>query len=144
MSARCRCVICHKELRSSTEQERRKCNSCINKKQNASSVLTSVAFVAVGAAIGFVGGYVASLWNNDKNNTSKSNEETKENDEIDTTMYNPDDDIGSCPICYDKRVNVALSPCGHTLCKDCTDQLPNKICPMCSKNIKSQQTIYIN
>eukprot|EP01083_Nonionella_stella_P204965 746818_1 len=143
MSTTYRCIICHKDLKSSSEKKRRKCNSCIHKKSTASTAIASVALVAAGAAIGFIGGYVASLWS-DKNNTPKIKEETKQNNEIDTTMYDPDQDIAACPICYDSRVNIALSPCGHTLCKDCTDELPNKICPMCSKNIKSQQTIYIN
>eukprot|EP01083_Nonionella_stella_P010265 29298_1 len=142
--ASCRCTVCLKELKSSTEQRRRKCNACMHKKPTSSTALASVALVAAGAAIGFIGGYVASLWSNDK--TKESNkDQTTPNNEIDTTMYDPDQDIASCPICYDQRVNIALSPCGHTLCKDCAEQLPNtEECPMCSKHINKKQTIYIN
>eukprot|EP01084_Bolivina_argentea_P087213 157542_1 len=106
MSTTYRCIICHKDLKSSSEKKRRKCNSCIHKKSTASTAIASVASVAAGAAIGFIGGYVASLWS-DKNNTPKIKEETKQNNEIDTTMYDPHQDIASSPICYDSRVNIA-------------------------------------
>ena len=144
----CRCTVCLKPLESQSEKRRRRCRQCMNKKMNGSTALTSVALVTIGAAVGFIGGYVYSLWNGDEeNNTNHNNkkkkQETKE-DFLDTTQYNPDDDIGACPICYDRRVNIAITPCGHTLCKQCTDELPTKQCPMCSKDITNTQAIYIN
>ena len=134
----CRCSICNKELKSSTERKTRTCNSCLLKKSNTNATLASVALVAVGATIGFIGGYVASLWSNEQ--SPKSVKET----EPDTSFLDANEDIASCPICYDRRVNICLTPCGHTLCKQCTNELPNSLCPMCSKRISHQQPIYIN
>mmetsp|Transcript_55290 Transcript_55290/g.49791 ORF Transcript_55290/g.49791 Transcript_55290/m.49791 type:complete len:144 (-) Transcript_55290:224-655(-) len=140
-----RCHVCLKQLDSSTEKSRGRCRKCMNKKMNGSSALTSVALVTIGAAVGFVGGYIYSLWNDDNNETKQNQkEETKEDELLDTIQYDPDDDIGACPICYDRRVNIAITPCGHTLCKQCTDELPTKQCPMCQKAITNTQTIYIN
>ena len=145
----CRCSVCLKELESSSEKRKGRCYKCMNKKLDASTALTSVALVTIGAAVGFVGGMVYSWWNGDNNDNNNNNnngkEETKQNEFLNATSYDPnEDDIGSCPICYDRRVNIALTPCGHTLCKQCTDELPTKTCPMCSENIKNQQIIYIN
>eukprot|EP00486_Rosalina_sp_Unknown_P011774 CAMPEP_0201582752 /NCGR_PEP_ID=MMETSP0190_2-20130828/90298_1 /ASSEMBLY_ACC=CAM_ASM_000263 /TAXON_ID=37353 /ORGANISM="Rosalina sp." /LENGTH=72 /DNA_ID=CAMNT_0048023359 /DNA_START=160 /DNA_END=379 /DNA_ORIENTATION=+ len=62
---------------------------------NGSSALTSVALVTIGAAVGFVGGYIYSLWNDDNNETKQNQkEETKEDELLDTIQYDPDDDIG--------------------------------------------------
>eukprot|EP01084_Bolivina_argentea_P142634 250573_1 len=140
----CRCSSCFTELKSSTERQQRKCNACARKKKDTSSAVTSIALVAVGAAIGFIGGFVASYWNGDDKNTPKDNEsETKQN-EPQTLFDDPDTDIASCPICYDRKINIALGPCGHTLCDECTEELPTKLCPMCSKTISSTQKIFIN
>mmetsp|Transcript_42053 Transcript_42053/g.67606 ORF Transcript_42053/g.67606 Transcript_42053/m.67606 type:complete len:150 (+) Transcript_42053:56-505(+) len=144
----CRCTVCLTELHSESERKKRKCHGCTNKKAEPSTALASVALITFGAAVGFVGGYLYSLWNgDDEEKTQDPNLKTKQrtdDDVIDTASYSPDDEIASCPICYDHRVNVALTPCGHTLCRACSEELPNKVCPMCSKAISSTHHIFIN
>ena len=36
---------------------------------------------------------------------------------------------GTCPICYDKKIDSCISPCGHMFCGDCLRRVYN--CPMC-------------
>ena len=36
---------------------------------------------------------------------------------------------GTCPVCYDKKIDSCISPCGHMFCEDCLKRVHN--CPMC-------------
>ena len=36
-----------------------------------------------------------------------------------------------CTICSDRDVNVTLSPCGHTMCRECNAGLRSRQCPYC-------------
>ena len=57
----------------------------------------------------------------------------------------------SCSICLNYRVNKVLIPCGHTFCDKCIKQNDihyrrnNRIpcCPICRKNITSENNIFL-
>ena len=55
---------------------------------------------------------------------------------VDSDMNKPQDPIGLCVVCLDRRANVVLWPCGHVcMCQQCEKDLPKndegeKICPM--------------
>lgn len=46
-----------------------------------------------------------------------------------------------CKICYTAQINVAIIPCGHTLCKNCLARLSN--CPMCNRGVDDFLSIYL-
>ena len=139
-----RCRSCGKQIHSNHERATGQCSGCMLKKSNASNTLAGIALVGLGAAVGFVGGYLASLWTEEKTKQKQAKQAISANKFESTHFVDPDDDVASCPICYDKRVNIALSPCGHTLCGECTDELQSDKCPMCARTITGRQTIYIN
>lgn len=78
----------------------------------------------------------------DKKETVKFDANTAET--ISKDGGDDDEDIGICPICYENVVNVALNPCGHTLCADCSRQLESQLCPMCSQEITKFQKIFLS
>lgn len=47
----------------------------------------------------------------------------------------------TCTICYDRKWNTALIPCGHCLCSVCARRLTN--CPQCRKHIDRRQRMPI-
>ena len=52
-----------------------------------------------------------------------------------------------CPICYNNERNMAFIPCGHTVCKKCSNTLMNQDgniekCPICRKTIIDTLYIY--
>lgn len=47
---------------------------------------------------------------------------------------------GCCPVCLDNGRNVALVPCGHTLCRECAARV--RPCPVCRSPIASILTLY--
>ena len=59
-----------------------------------------------------------------------------------------------CKICYNNKVNYALLPCGHTLCKECSTIISSEEnvinnyqtpkCPFCKQNITSYQKIFLD
>jgi len=54
-----------------------------------------------------------------------------------------------CPICYNNSKNIALIPCGHTLCDKCVQRLKNsdeniEKCPICRESVDDTLTIYID
>eukprot|EP00438_Fugacium_kawagutii_P032396 Skav234899 [mRNA] locus=scaffold840:689777:690286:+ [translate_table: standard] len=42
---------------------------------------------------------------------------------------------GTCPICQENRHMVALTPCGHTVCKQCYGSCQLRECPMCRQTL---------
>lgn len=47
-----------------------------------------------------------------------------------------------CAICYDRPVQVALVPCGHSnLCRRCARKLLE--CPFCRRDIVRRQRLYL-
>lgn len=48
----------------------------------------------------------------------------------------------SCPICFEKKINTALIPCGHCFCSDCINQ--SLQCYFCRKQIQTKQKIFLN
>lgn len=52
-----------------------------------------------------------------------------------------DDFIIACPICLDKQKEIALIPCGHTLCRQCRVDIIE--CPICRSCINGYIKIYL-
>lgn len=48
-----------------------------------------------------------------------------------------------CPICFDKEINMVLSPCGHTLCQDCSTKIERK-CMTCRGHVAHKMNIYFS
>ncbi|XP_033098633.1 E3 ubiquitin-protein ligase SP1-like [Anneissia japonica] len=54
------------------------------------------------------------------------------------------EDSKLCVICGEDERSLVFMPCGHCCsCKMCYTNLPNKLCPMCRKGIRSTQSIYM-
>ena len=49
-----------------------------------------------------------------------------------------------CPVCFDREVNIALVPCGHTYCHQCYDCDKNIKCPQCRSYISSTVKLYFS
>ena len=49
---------------------------------------------------------------------------------------------GECGVCLDARINVALDPCGHTLCAACSTRV--RQCPFCKEEIRNRKRIYLS
>lgn len=70
--------------------------------------------------------------------TSKNIEETK-GELIQSIKRDINPDL-LCPICFEKRVDIVLTPCGHTFCQEC---LGNTLeCYSCRGNINTKHRIY--
>ncbi|CAC5384304.1 PABPC [Mytilus coruscus] len=53
------------------------------------------------------------------------------------------DDKYLCKICFDNPVEVTFLPCMHVCCcKNCSDKLKVKQCPICRKKIKESRPLY--
>jgi len=56
----------------------------------------------------------------------------------------------NCKICYNNRLDYALYPCGHTLCKDCSESISShqhqniNSCPFCKQHIDSYHKIFLS
>jgi len=47
------------------------------------------------------------------------------------------DEESECVVCYDRRIDVRLEPCGHVaLCGECASRLRPKRCPLCRADIQ--------
>ncbi|KAK8872240.1 hypothetical protein M9Y10_008006 [Tritrichomonas musculus] len=58
---------------------------------------------------------------------------------------NTDDDDNVCIICYEKKADCVISPCGHVIaCYSCMENWikTNKICPVCRKEVSKYRKIY--
>jgi hypothetical protein len=49
-----------------------------------------------------------------------------------------------CPVCFDREVNIALVPCGHTYCSQCYECDKNTKCPQCRSYISSKVKLYFS
>mmetsp|Transcript_120634 Transcript_120634/g.209470 ORF Transcript_120634/g.209470 Transcript_120634/m.209470 type:complete len:206 (-) Transcript_120634:106-723(-) len=47
----------------------------------------------------------------------------------------PQGKMSQCPICFEMKAFVALTPCGHTLCRDCAASLTGGPCPSCRQQV---------
>jgi len=57
--------------------------------------------------------------------------------------HNNESEDSLCRICMDKPLNCVLLPCAHVVgCLDCINKLPEKICPICRKNIHQISKLY--
>lgn len=48
----------------------------------------------------------------------------------------------TCKVCYDEDVDIALVPCGHTVCKNCFTALDK--CHVCRKPIEGYVRLYMS
>ena len=51
-----------------------------------------------------------------------------------------------CPVCFDREVDMAMVPCGHTFCKGCSDVDINMHanCPQCRTAVRSRIKIFFS
>lgn len=49
-----------------------------------------------------------------------------------------------CPVCLSSEVNVAVAPCGHTLCNVCCFKLAEHRCFICRNDIQSVIKLFFN
>ena len=49
-----------------------------------------------------------------------------------------------CKICMERPLETALTPCGHTVCFQCSKKLKFKDCPTCRVKISGLQKIFLN
>jgi len=47
-----------------------------------------------------------------------------------------------CPICFERRVNLVLTPCGHTVCGTCFGE--SIVCFNCRGSVVTKHKIYFN
>ena len=50
----------------------------------------------------------------------------------------------ACPICLTSQIEVALDPCGHTLCSKCTTKNMSMSCPMCRNHYGKKIRLYFS
>ncbi|XP_063418143.1 uncharacterized protein LOC134700922 [Mytilus trossulus] len=73
------------------------------------------------------------LENNENESAGKDNQKSGSNM----------DDKYICKICFDNPVEVTFLPCMHVCCcKNCSDKLKVKQCPICRKKIKESRPLY--
>ena len=48
----------------------------------------------------------------------------------------------TCPICIEKKINICLTPCGHTFCEGCAAKSTN--CALCRKSVKERVKMFIS
>jgi Zinc finger, C3HC4 type (RING finger) len=49
-----------------------------------------------------------------------------------------------CPVCFENEIATFYDPCGHTLCKTCSDKANQNKCPMCRTAYKKICRLFIN
>lgn len=49
-----------------------------------------------------------------------------------------------CAVCYKRDSNVAMIPCGHVFCKECTMVSKNNVCYVCRKTDVQYLQLYYN
>jgi recombinational DNA repair protein RecR len=42
------------------------------------------------------------------------------------------------------KINITLIPCGHLFCSECDKKRTKKECPICRKEVKDTQAIFLN
>ena len=47
----------------------------------------------------------------------------------------PTGSSNTCPVCLEHRPVVALTPCGHVVCKQCQQSQQFRECPMCRESV---------
>lgn len=47
-----------------------------------------------------------------------------------------------CPICIEKKINICLTPCGHTFCDGCAQK--SGTCALCRKQVKERVKMFIS
>ena len=55
-------------------------------------------------------------------------------------------EMGTCQICYDKKIDCIFLPCGHArTCEDCATRIKNsgQPCPYCGKGVSTTYRIYL-
>lgn len=53
------------------------------------------------------------------------------------------DNILTCKICMEARINSVILPCGHVVaCESCLKQLPSRECPICREKITETKTLF--
>ncbi len=68
-----------------------------------------------------------------------SNIENSKRELIDSIKREINPDL-LCSICFEKRVDTVLTPCGHTFCSDCLGS--TRECYSCRGNISSRHKIF--
>lgn len=48
-----------------------------------------------------------------------------------------------CKICFVNLKTVALVPCGHCVCADCSNKIIGEDCPYCRSQVRDKMTIYL-
>ena len=48
----------------------------------------------------------------------------------------------TCSVCYDRKAEVALKPCGHVYCESCVARIDTRRCPKCRDLINGQLKLY--
>lgn len=78
---------------------------------------------------------VSSQLENIYNNYSKSNM-----GKLEAALKSVDDDM--CQVCYDNKIDILISPCGHMVaCENCMNVLDNN-CPLCRTPITNKTKIF--
>ena len=54
---------------------------------------------------------------------------------------NEDDKQTECGICMDRKKEIAFSPCGHTVCRECSLLVTD--CPFCRAQIENKIKLYM-
>jgi len=49
-----------------------------------------------------------------------------------------------CPVCFDREVDLALVPCGHTYCSGCAEYDKHTKCPQCRSVVTSKIKLYFS
>ena len=102
--------------------------------------LLTFAATLVGAAAG--AGLAFFFANKEKESLEQQLADSERRKDNFREMMNRDNLPGSCKICMDNPLEVALEPCGHTVCQKCA-QLVNS-CPYCMQKIRGRKRIYLN
>jgi len=92
---------------------------------------------------------INNIKNNNKLNTAKANyidSRLKMLSYFEYVKYINKDNVGTtCSLCYMNNVNKYMVPCGHTICKNCTELLEVQNydnCIFCRKKIESINQLY--
>ena len=61
-------------------------------------------------------------------------------------MVNKDDANNKklCPVCFDREVNMAMVPCGHTCCQGCSDYNTTTKCMQCRSIIQRRIKLFFS